>query len=223
MAKESAFWWRLLKPELLWYLVGLIASDGCLSSDGRHIDITAKDEAYLLALKKACGISIKVGSKTNGRGQVSYRLQLGSKSFYQFLLEIGLTPNKSKILGSLVVPDSFFGDFLRGVIDGDGCIRKWIHPTNGCTQWYLKVSTASATFAKWLHYNIKEHMCVSGTVICDSSRMCNVKFGKLAAQKICQYCYLNGQGFCLPRKAKLAKQCVQQENSWKKTKCVYTL
>lgn len=26
----------------LWYLVGLITSDGCLSKDGRHVDITAK-------------------------------------------------------------------------------------------------------------------------------------------------------------------------------------
>ena len=28
---------------ILWYLVGLIAADGSLSKDGRHVDLTLKD------------------------------------------------------------------------------------------------------------------------------------------------------------------------------------
>ena len=47
----------------LWYLVGLITSDGCLSSDGRHIDITAKEYEFLEKIKQATGISNKIGIK----------------------------------------------------------------------------------------------------------------------------------------------------------------
>ncbi|MBU0895403.1 MAG: LAGLIDADG family homing endonuclease, partial [Candidatus Omnitrophica bacterium] len=47
----------------LWYLVGLITSDGCLSSDGRHIDITSKDYELLEKIKMATGITNKIGSK----------------------------------------------------------------------------------------------------------------------------------------------------------------
>ena len=31
-----------IKPNDLWYLVGLVATDGSLSLDGRHINITSK-------------------------------------------------------------------------------------------------------------------------------------------------------------------------------------
>ncbi len=49
----------------LWYLVGLITTDGCLSSDGRHIDITSKDYAFLQEIKDCLGIGNKIGSKYN--------------------------------------------------------------------------------------------------------------------------------------------------------------
>ena len=79
---------------VLWYLVGVITTDGCLSSDGRHVDITAKSREYLEALKKAVGISNKVGAKKNGRGDQAYHLQISNIEFYEFLLSRGLSPRK---------------------------------------------------------------------------------------------------------------------------------
>lgn len=51
----------------LWYLVGLITTDGCLSSDGRHINITSKDEKYLIKLKNELGLNNKIRAKNEGR------------------------------------------------------------------------------------------------------------------------------------------------------------
>jgi hypothetical protein len=84
-----------IKGPNLWYLVRLITSDGCLSSDGGHIDITSKDFKFLE----------------------------GVRNFYGFLLSIGFTPNKSLTLGKIKTPEHYFTDFLRGTPDGDGCIR----------------------------------------------------------------------------------------------------
>ena len=45
-----------------------------------------------------------------------------SDHVYRARLEaIGLTPNKSKTLAPLAIPDEYFRDFLRGEFDGDGC------------------------------------------------------------------------------------------------------
>ena len=65
-----------------WYLVGLITSDGCLSSDGRHVDITAKDGEYLETIRKKAGLSCKVGIKNNSRGLEYSRLQISNIGFY---------------------------------------------------------------------------------------------------------------------------------------------
>jgi hypothetical protein len=50
-----------IKGTNLWYLVGLITSDGNLSPDGRHIDITSSDYDFLLEIKKRIGIENKKG------------------------------------------------------------------------------------------------------------------------------------------------------------------
>ena len=79
----------------LWYLVGLITSDGCLSSDGRHIDITSKDSEFLQEIKNSLGISNKIGIKYNAIKQKAFHIQIANRNLYDFLLSIGLTQNKS--------------------------------------------------------------------------------------------------------------------------------
>lgn len=49
-----------IKSKDLWYLIGLITTDGCLSSDGRHIDITSKDYEFLREIKDSFGLAIKI-------------------------------------------------------------------------------------------------------------------------------------------------------------------
>lgn len=41
---------------------------------------------------------------------------------YDWLLDIGLYPNKSHTLGKLKIEHRFFNDFLRGYLDGDRSI-----------------------------------------------------------------------------------------------------
>jgi len=134
--------WDKVARKHLWYLVGLIASDGCLSSDGRHLDITAKEREFLDTGRDTLGLSNRIGVKSRGKINQTYRIQFGSVVFYDFLLSLGLVPSKSLRLGSLDVPDEYFPDFLRGQIDGDGNIRRWLHPTNGREQWVLRIYSA---------------------------------------------------------------------------------
>ena len=127
----------------IWYLVGLITSDGCLSSDNRHIDITSKDSEFLSGLKTHFHFTNKICKKYNSTGDLHYRLQLANRSLYEFLVSIGLSSRKSLTIKSLDVPEYYFCDFLRGLIDGDGGLQRWFHPSNGKEQWNLRVSSGS--------------------------------------------------------------------------------
>lgn len=206
------------KDKDLWYFVGLITTDGNLSSDGRHIDITSKDKVFLEKLKTTLSLENKVCVKHNGNGKECHRIQFSNRNFYDFLLSIGLTPNKSLTLGELKVPMKWFHDFFRGVIDGDGCIRKWIHPSNKGEQWSLRVYSAASVFIHWLARVTSSQFLVTGKVHGNKKgTMFVLKYGKLAAKQILERCYYDGC-LSLKRKAGLAEMCGASNRVWSKSK-----
>ena len=69
------------------------------------------------------------------------------------LEQIGLTPNKSRTLGPLQVPDPFFRDFLRGEFDGDGCWSAYRRPKRNAL---LGIFTSgSQAYLEWLQEGIR--------------------------------------------------------------------
>jgi hypothetical protein len=205
-----------IEGQNLWYLVGLITSDGCLSSDKRHIDITSKDKDFLTELKEAVSINNKIGIKYNIIKQKAYHIQFANRNFYDFLLSVGLTPNKSLTLGTLNVPDKFFVDFLRGLIDGDGCIRTWIHPSNKKEQWSLRIYSGASVFINWLKNVIVSLLKTKGRIYREKSNIWTLKYGKMAAREIVTKCYYDGC-FGLQRKIILAKNCITSYKGWSKS------
>jgi hypothetical protein len=202
----------------LWYFVGLITTDGCLSSDGRHINITSKDHSFLDNLRMSLGITNKIGTKYNASMQKSFQIHIGNKNFYEFLLSIGLMPNKSLILGQIKVPDNYFCDFLRGVVDGDGCIRKWTHSTNKREQWSLRIYSGSKKFVDWLNESITQLFRVTGKIH-TGKNISVLKYGKMASRKISEECYYKNC-FGLDRKIKLAQECIKSTVGWTQSKTV---
>lgn len=205
-----------------WYLVGLIASDGNLSKDTRHIEITSKDRNFLRDLVKRLNIVNKVCIKNRGTKKQAYRIQIANKNFYNFLLSIGLRQNKSRTLEALEIPGQFFGDFLRGLIDGDGSIRSWTHPTNLHKQWSLRIYSGSQEFLIWLQDNIEKWLGCKGKFYRETrpkwdSFVYTLKYGKMAAKKILISCYYQGS-FGLYRKRKLADSCSKASSGWHKSK-----
>ncbi|PIZ81282.1 MAG: hypothetical protein COY02_02875, partial [Parcubacteria group bacterium CG_4_10_14_0_2_um_filter_41_6] len=99
---------RLSKVKIEWspdfaYAIGLLATDGNLSKDGRHINMTSKDEEMISVFKKCLSIQNKTGRKCRGGSKEKkyFQVQFGDKNFYNFLMSLGLTPAKSKTLGPL--------------------------------------------------------------------------------------------------------------------------
>ena len=209
-----------IESQNLWYLVGLITSDGSLSKDGRHIDVTSKDREFLETLVEKLKIPNKVCIKNKGTNKEAYHIQIANRNFYDFLLSIVLMPNKSLKLGVLDIPHNFFIDFLRGLIDGDGGMQRWIHHTNRREQWNLRIASGSERFLIWVKKEIEHLIGVKGRLYSESETQFRLKYGKMAARVIAQRSYYEGC-FGLQRKITFARDCIDSYLGWEKSKTLY--
>lgn len=168
------------------YAVGLITTDGCLSGDGRHIDFTSKDRPLIKTFRSCLGIENSIGRKTAGNANQNnyYRVQFGDVNFYNWLLKIGLCPRKSKRIGVLEIPDTFFFDFLRGVFDGDGSISSYWDPRwHSSFMFYIQFTSGSRPYLEWLQQKIHQLSGATGRVK-PSTRCYQLAFAKNAGRSI---------------------------------------
>lgn len=191
----------LWSPELA-YVVGLIATDGALSKDERHIEFTSKDRDLVITFQECLGIQVKIGEKKNGhqKDRKYYRAQFGGTQFYRWLATIGLMPNKSKILKELKIPKQYFCDFLRGCFDGDGTIYSYWDPrwkSSFC--FYVGFSSASSTFLSWIQREVEIQVGVKGHVT-KGNGVEQLRYSKHSAQKVLDAMYHKGGLPCLRRK-----------------------
>src|SRR5947207_7754837 len=156
-------------PHLAW-AVGLMATDGNLSRDRRHLAIPSIDRDLLEWLRECLGLTNRISITKSGNGFI-YRLQWGDRRFYEWLLSIGLTPAKSLTLGPLLVPDEYFADFFRGCIDGDGSVLVYTdrYHTKKNERYvyerlYVSLVSASRLFLDWMRARIRTVARVDGVI-----------------------------------------------------------
>ncbi len=191
------------------YVIGIIATDGNLSPDNRHIQLTSKDYEMMVNSKKCLAIKNNIGLKSRGASKEKkyFTLQFGSVSFYRFLLKIGLTKRKSKTLGSLDIPQKYFKDFLRGCIDGDGSISISTHPESKHPQYKVRLVSASPLFLSWILEMCQKILKTKGGSIskAPSSTVYTLLFAKEDSITILRGIYYKGV-ICLSRKYKVAQK-----------------
>jgi len=147
------------------YAVGLIVSDGYLSSDKAEVGFVSKDLELVETFASALGIQNRI--TPSGRGgsikKEYWQIRFKRRDFYDFLLSIGLTPRKSKTIGSINVPPIYFSHFVRGVFDGDGTFWTWWDKRWPNSFGYtLGISSASLSFLNWLQGRLAERYDVKG-------------------------------------------------------------
>jgi len=162
------------------YAIGLIVTDGSLSKDGRHLNFTSKDKDLIKTFAGCLGLKNKIGKKTSGftKKKDCFNIQFGDINFYRWCINIGLMPNKSKILKDLKIPEKYFFDFLRGCFDGDGCIYAYWDPRwRSSYMFYTQFCSASLDFINWLE-KIIEHLLGPRGKITRGSGVWQLRFAK---------------------------------------------
>jgi hypothetical protein len=199
------------------YAIALIATDGNLSSDGRHISLTSKDLEQLQNFKKCLGIDVKIGYKRSGYSRVATpHIQFGDVAFYRFLVSIGLTRAKTRTISSLKIPDEYFFDFLRGHHDGDGSFYSYWDPRwKPSFMFYTIFLTSSCDHLVWLRQNIVRLLGIRGYVSeyknRSKSTAYTLRFAKNESLKLLPKMYHSDKIICLTRKYLKVKEALKIE------------
>lgn len=196
------------------YALGLITTDGSLSKDGRHISFTSKDKEQILNFKHCLNLSNKIGMKGSGSNPEKryYVLQFGDVNFYNFLLDIGLIPNKSKSLSDLKIPNKYFFDFLRGHFDGDGyCYSYWDKRWRSSFMFYIGFISASKEHIFWLRNKIKNVLNIEGHIT-NGNGIIQLKYAKKQARMVMQKMYYQNDLPLLKRKYKKLNKIIKIDN-----------
>lgn len=203
---------RLSKVRIRWspefaYAIGLIATDGSLSIDKRHINFTSKDGDLVELFKKCFKLHNKIGKKVRGteKERRYFQVQFGDKNFYEFLLSIGLTHAKSKTIGCLDIIDDYFADFLRGCIDGDGSIGVFKHPESRYPQLRTRLYSASASFLEWIKEKTLDRAGIKTGWIEKSNDISVLVYAKEDSIRLLNYIYYPNVEYYLKRKYNIAK------------------
>ena len=186
------------------YAIGLLASDGNLSSDGRHICFTTKDLQQAENFIQALGIKNTIGKKSSARSEEKkyFTVQFGDVLFYDFLVSIGITPAKSKTIGGVAIPGRYFFDFLRGVFDGDGYSYSYFDPRwKSSFVFYICFCSASSDFIEWIKSELSDRLGIKGHTTHTRRNSCiQLKYGKKEGVKIVAEFYKKRGAIFLPRK-----------------------
>lgn len=159
-------------PEMA-YVLGYFAADGSMlknSRGGHFIEFTTTDRHMLTMLKHACraGQNISIRPKRNTRWKQQYRLQIGSKKWFEDLSALGFTQAKSNTLQFPRVPVEHLGHFVRGYFDGDGGVyfKKLKYADRGYKRWVLQsfFTSGSHQFLISLLKLLRQHGASGGAI-----------------------------------------------------------
>lgn len=151
LRKFDKFYFREIDSDIKAYLLGFIFADGwvCCNQSNRNyelgIQLQSSDKYILDRINKELGNVHKIfyeppcqkdilGNICETQG--SYILRVYSKAIVCDLINHGVVLNKTYNANIPDVPEEYFFDFLRGLIDGDGCYWKskeytYLHITEG--------------------------------------------------------------------------------------------
>jgi hypothetical protein len=197
------------KVKIVWseqfaYAIGLLVSDGNLSPDGRHIQLTSKDLGLIKLFLTSLDIDVHIGMKSSGSTveKKYYVVQFSDTIFYKFLLEIGLMPNKSKIIGKIKMPQEYFFNFLLGSFDGDGCTYSYFDPRwKSSFMFYTTFVSASKEHISWLQKEIFTRLGIKGHITGNGTKtVLQLKYAKADSMKLLRKMYPCKQVPCLNRK-----------------------
>lgn len=109
------------------YLLGFLYADGYLASDGRMGCRLKIDDIEMIHLiqKYICPNSpIEYSNNQNFKRKPQCSIRWKSKKMYKRLLELGFCVDKTHTDSNVFqyIPNNYKKDFIRGFLDGDGCL-----------------------------------------------------------------------------------------------------
>jgi hypothetical protein len=157
------------------YVVGLMATDGCLITGRKQLNFKSEDAQLVETLLACLGRPPSYRCVRTKLGRAVYVTQFSDARFYDWLLGTGLTPRKSLTLGAIKVPDDVLFACARGLLDGDGSILNFWYDGGGKASGrryenlVTRFISASEPHIIWLRERLHHRLGVSGCVVSPSA------------------------------------------------------
>ena len=129
------------------YILGLIASDGCISASNNqiYIELQREDKELLIRVNKVLENERDVKDYTNSRNYENSKVYFFSKQIKKDLAQFHLIPNKTynkEYSFPELLEEKFFFNYLLGLFDGDGSIKA----SRDWAAWQIDTSSESVAY-----------------------------------------------------------------------------
>lgn len=108
-----------------YYWLGFLSADGCVTNNTLSIELKSNDIEHLKKFNNFCNNTSPITERTNNLGVQCAKTQINSYELVEYLKQYNICQNKSKTytIPEDKIPNQYIMDFIRGLVDGDGCIR----------------------------------------------------------------------------------------------------
>lgn len=214
----SAFY---AEKNLSYYLLGAWMTDGCVikrHAKSKKTVLVSKDKDWLILIKNIVCKELPLTKQDN-----SFSLTINSTEISDWLISKGCVPRKSLTLKFPSVPEKYLADFIRGAIDGDGCLMSGTYKhSSGRTYTYNQIYLCGGSkkfikhFAKLLKkrgilYSYSERdpkisYLKNGRKISSKSKQYKVTINaKNSLKNFISWIYYPNNPLSMPRKEQMAK------------------
>ena len=191
-AKDDFF--DIIDSEAKAYLLGFLYADGYLASDGRMGCRLKIDDIEMIHLiqKYICPNSpIEYSNNQNFQRKPQCSIRWKSKKMYNRLKELDFCIDKTHTDSNVFkyIPDIFKKDFIRGFLDGDGCLTFNSPKTGNYKKISLCWSNGTVTILKDIYDYFQDF---KGGKIAEHNTYFTLRYDTInSVQEIVKYIYTN--------------------------------
>lgn len=211
--EESAYW------------LGFLYADGNISSTGNRLEIhlALKDIEHLEKFKKFLKLETEIRSGIDSKGYGFCHLSIRNKHLWTTLNNLGCCPQKSLIL-NFPKPSIFKGNFqelilhfIRGYVDGDGCLT--IYKTKNGTLITQLSLVGTESFLNTVNKIFKNKGYLRNKSCKNwENKSYNLQFSPVISRKIARYLYENSKIYLERKYKKYLQFCsLEDENPLRKS------
>lgn len=186
--RNDAFF-QAWSSEMAWVL-GLMFADGNVSPNGNGwvCTLTSIDQSLLKKAALLLGTNSPIRKQKNRN---AFRLTVGNTLIGRDLIAFGCIPAKSLVKQFPIIPDALLSHFVRGLWDGNGCIRGFNRQqVNSNPRVVTAVySSGSAAFAISLRDMIFQHTGVNANVGEYERHQYKIPYWQDKARKVLSWIY----------------------------------
>lgn len=189
---------RTWSPSMAWVL-GVICADGNLQQGKNcygRLRIGMQDKDVLEKIREAMDSTHPITRRTCGKSWY-WTLEIGSVAIFDDLVAIGVTPNKSTTITFPEMPKEYLSHFVRGYVDGNGCIYEYKGGTAA------NVASGSIEFLRAV-FEICSSLGIKGYLRESPRYAHSISFFSQGASDFLQWIYQDHNGLCMERKLRKA-------------------